>query len=62
MTNSRTRWSSARSRAATAPRSSGCLVWGVLVILHRFVAFTLFFAAVLPELIDYIRETNPNVT
>ena len=41
---------------------AGCLVWGVLVILISFIAFTLFFAAVMPELIDYIRETNPNVT
>jgi uncharacterized RDD family membrane protein YckC len=41
---------------------AGCLVWGVLVILISFIAFTLFFAAVMPEMIDYIRETNPNVT
>ncbi len=39
---------------------AGCLVWGVLVILISFIAFTLFFAAVMPDLIDYIRETNPN--
>jgi len=39
---------------------AGCLVWGVLVILISFIAFTLFFAAVMPELMDYIRETNPN--
>jgi uncharacterized RDD family membrane protein YckC len=39
---------------------AGCLVWGVLVILISFIAFTLFFAAVLPDLMDYIRETNPN--
>jgi len=38
---------------------AGCLVWGVLVILISFIAFALFFAAVMPELMDFIRE-NPN--
>jgi uncharacterized RDD family membrane protein YckC len=39
---------------------AGCLVWGVLVILISFIAFTLFFAAVMPELQEYIRQNNPN--
>jgi len=39
----------------------GCLVWGVLVILLAFVAFTLLFAAVLPAIQDYI-QANPQLT
>ncbi len=38
----------------------GCLVWGVLVVLILTLAFFVLFAAVMPELMDYIRETNPN--
>ena len=39
---------------------AGCLVWGVIVILIFIVAFFVLFAAVMPELMEYIRETNPS--
>jgi uncharacterized RDD family membrane protein YckC len=41
---------------------AGCLVWGVLVILISFLAFTVFFAAAMPELQEIIRQNNPNAT
>ena len=37
----------------------GCLVWGVLVILLLFIAWTVIFAAAMPAIQDYI-ETLPS--
>lgn len=39
----------------------GCLVWGVLVILLTFVIFTVFLAAAMPTIQEYI-EQNPQLS
>jgi uncharacterized RDD family membrane protein YckC len=39
----------------------GCLVWGVLVILIAFVIITVFLAAAMPSIQEYI-EQNPQLT
>ncbi len=39
----------------------GCLVWGVIVILLLFVVSTVFLAAAMPYLEEYIRQ-NPQLT
>ena len=39
---------------------AGCLVWGVLIILLGFIATTIFFAAAMPQIQDYIESLPSN--
>jgi uncharacterized RDD family membrane protein YckC len=39
---------------------AGCLVWGVLIILLGFIATTIFFAAAMPQIQEYIESLPSN--
>ncbi len=59
------RWSdSLVIRSATSGNGAtfvGCLVWGVIVILLMFVIITVFLAAAMPAIQEYIQQ-NPQLT
>lgn len=41
---------------------AGCLVWGVLIILIAFIASTIFLAAAMPSIQEYIESLPSNAT
>jgi len=39
---------------------AGCLVWGILIILLGFIASTIFLAAAMPSIQEYIESLPTN--